>query len=117
MRAQQMGDFAWFGSVTPSDSTRPVGQKKANAWGPYDMYGNTVEWVHDFYGPHPRRDYADYQGPSEAPQRGHFARGGAFDSDARGCAMRSYGWSWWGSETFAIHGFGFRVLRELPPVQ
>jgi formylglycine-generating enzyme required for sulfatase activity len=67
-------DVAWY-AENSDDETHPVGKKKPNAWGLYDMQGNVREWVEDLYA----RDYyssspaADPTGPQPG-QRG--GRGG-----------------------------------------
>ncbi len=39
---------AWYGSNS-GQKTHPVGQKRPNAFGLYDMYGNVREWVEDIH--------------------------------------------------------------------
>jgi len=41
-------DYAWFADNS-DNKTHPVGQKKPNAWGLYDMHGNVSEWTYDQY--------------------------------------------------------------------
>ena len=44
----QIGDYAWYKENADAKS-HPVGQKKPNPWGFYDIYGNVCERISDKY--------------------------------------------------------------------
>lgn len=41
-----LGEVAWYGGNSEK-KTHPIGQKKPNAFGLYDMHGNVCEWCED----------------------------------------------------------------------
>jgi len=67
---EKVGDYAWY-SQNSDDEAHPVGQKKPNAWGLYDMHGNASEWCEDGYDEeqYPSESVADPKGPSNGPFR------------------------------------------------
>ena len=46
--ADRLRQYAWFAD-NADEKTHPVGQKKPNRWGLYDLYGNVSEWCEDLY--------------------------------------------------------------------
>jgi formylglycine-generating enzyme required for sulfatase activity len=56
----QLGDHAWF-KDNAGGKTHPVGRKKPNPWGLFDIYGNVAEFVRDehqedYYAKSPKTD-------------------------------------------------------------
>ena len=117
-RAGTTGDFAgkldemgWY-EANSGYETHPVGEKKPNAWGLYDMHGNVWEWVQDRYDP---EYYASRPDPDTDPQgrpaTGSYrvVRGGGWGNPARGCRSALRGWC---RPDVRGGGLGFRLLRK-----
>jgi formylglycine-generating enzyme required for sulfatase activity len=68
-----LAEYAWF-SGNSGKQTHPVGQKKPNAWGLYDMHGNVYEWCQDWFGAYAAGAVTDPARPSWGS--GRVLRGG-----------------------------------------
>lgn len=87
-------------------STAMVGQKKANAWGLYDMHGNVREWCEDGYGPYQIGALVDPAGPGSSSIR--VIRGGCWSRIAGRCRSASRDRDDPGRR---FKDIGFRLLR------
>ena len=82
---RDLSSHAWY-SENSDNNTHPVGKKKPNAWGLYDMHGNVYEWCSDWYG----KSYVGLKTKTTNPQ-GLFGgeyrvlRGGSWDVNPRYC--------------------------------
>jgi formylglycine-generating enzyme required for sulfatase activity len=105
----ELGDYAWY-SGNSGSHIHPVGQKKPNGIGIYDMSGNLWEWVQDTYcstaySSH-RRNNPIYTGRGA----GHVFRGGSWYYSARGvrAAFRNHRTP---VTIIRHHDIGFRLAR------
>jgi formylglycine-generating enzyme required for sulfatase activity len=83
----ELDQYAWYYGNSNSE-THPVGQKKPNTWGLYDMHGNVDEWCSDPYEfLHDYRDAgsADSTRPAPAKDRLRIFRGGSWLNKPREC--------------------------------
>ncbi len=108
--ASKLGEYAWRYAVLSGEKpeTHPVGQKKPNAWGLYDMHGNVWEWCADWYdaGYYAKSPVDDPRGPATVSNR--VVRGGFWAIDASLCRSASRGSRAPERRNFLL---GFRVCR------
>ena len=130
VEGSKLDEYAWYNDNS-DNKTHPVGSKKPNAWGVYDMHGNVTEWTIDQY----KADtYSAYKNtialnpivPAETLYP-HAVRGGSYEdsaNDLRSASRRGSNaeWkkidpqipksNWWlTGGTFV----GIRIVRPLVP--
>jgi len=110
--ANELDEYACYGKNS-NRSTQPVGQKKPNPWGLYDMHGNVWEWVQDWYA---SDYYGQFQNLTDMDPRGpengarHVFRGGSWLNYAR--SLRSAKRDGL-APGYAYYRLGFRLLRTI----
>ena len=115
-QADKLRQFAWSGE-NAEEKTHVVGQKKPNAWGIFDLYGNVSEWCEDVYSPTYYREgtAVDPHGPPNSGQDvKRVIRGGSWKSSANQCrATARQGEKTGDSEAcFSTDYCGFRCVRR-----
>jgi formylglycine-generating enzyme required for sulfatase activity len=113
--AGRLADFAWFADNS-AKKTHPVGKKKPNRWGLFDMHGNVAEWCNDVYDAayYTATPPANPHGPADGKQ--YVLRGGSWNSPPE--ILRSFhrvgevaGFS---DACLARDAIGFRCVRKAP---
>ena len=108
----KLGDYAWYSKNAADGGEKyahPVGLKKPNDWGLYDMHGNVWQWCSNWYeGSYAHAKETDPQGLATGTNR--VLRGGSWIYIPRSCrsAIR-YGTD----PLLRICSIGFRVVVEL----
>jgi formylglycine-generating enzyme required for sulfatase activity len=90
-RAGDLGAYAWFAANSKGEDP-PVGRKKPNAWGLYDMHGYVSEWCADAWHPDYKGAPADGSAWGTPRAKDRVVRGGSFADPAESmrCAARDH---------------------------
>jgi formylglycine-generating enzyme required for sulfatase activity len=88
--AGNLSEMGWY-SENSGGTTHPVGTKKPNAWGIYDMHGNVWELCQDWYDKfyYKSGPTIDPRGPETGSTKS--CRGGCYSYDASRCKSASRG--------------------------
>jgi formylglycine-generating enzyme required for sulfatase activity len=80
----RLGEYAWF-EKNAGGRPHPIGQKKANPWGLFDMCGNVWEWCNDFYQVDYYKDAPKQDPRGPATGKTKVVRGGAWRFSDENC--------------------------------
>jgi formylglycine-generating enzyme required for sulfatase activity len=102
-----LGEYAWY-DANSGATTHPVGQKKPNGWGVYDMHGNVWEWCQDTG--HDSYDGAPSNGSAWESPAGSLRviRGGGWGLNAQNCRSS---FRYIIIPDYTLNFIGFRVSR------
>ena len=82
--SNNLDEVAWYDGNS-GNQTHPVGTKRPNELGIYDMSGNVWEWCSDYWGNYQSSPSTNPTGPSSGGDR--VLRGGGWLDHARGCRV------------------------------
>jgi formylglycine-generating enzyme required for sulfatase activity len=105
--ASDPGSVSWY-HANSGGTTHPVGEKRPNAWGIYDMLGNVYEWCQDRFAPYPDGDSVDCVQEKAGTTR--VVRGGCWGTDVTSAnpSVRRHN-----DPSVRAEFTGFRVCRTL----
>jgi len=106
-RYGNLDEVAWS-SENSGKQTHEVAQKRANAFGLFDVLGNAGEWVSDWYDYYQNSPSQDPAGPASGLFR--VLRGGSWFLDPRGARVSSRNWN---LPTYENSSVGFRCVEEV----
>lgn len=102
----KIDDFAWYSGNAGSE-THPVGTKKPNYLGIYDMSGNVEEWCWDYDGGYSKDAQNNPKGPASGSYR--IIRGGCYNSYYAYCKIRYRNYD---NQTYIGDGCGLRIAQN-----
>jgi formylglycine-generating enzyme required for sulfatase activity len=109
-RYGSLDEVAWY-SANSRSQTHPVGEKRANGFGLYDMLGNVWEWVSDWYAGNYYQNSPSQNPTGLTSGTLRVLRGGSWDNVARFVRVSvriRY------NPDNGNNNYGFRCVREVP---
>lgn len=103
-----LGEVGWY-EDNSNKQTHPVGEKKPNELGIYDMNGNAGEWCHDKYEPHYYQNSPKDNPQGSASGGYNVVRGGFWSGYRRYCTVSFRDAN---NGDAMLVDYGFRVARS-----